>query len=215
MARKSRKPRRYPFLPGRFQGGAFMVWLKRLHGWIGMLGAIVGIIIGITGITLNHRAQVQAGQANVVENFQLKAPGVGLADWDTLDRYVAGALDLDVPAAPAGMGRPTGPGAAGAGAQRLRYQSARVRYDVTHVPGNEYMSVVKTTSGPISTMNSLHLGNRSGIVWVLILDAFAGSLIFLAVSGILLWSRMHGPPLLAISLVLSFLAGTFYVAAVL
>lgn len=209
----SDRSRRYPFLPSSAQGGQFMVWLKRLHGWIGMWGAIVGVIIGITGITLNHRGAIGAGEANEVERFQIEAPAGGFASDAAMNDYVAASLGLD----PA-RGEIRAPRRAAAGnpdATGVRYESASLRYEVAWVPGNETMSVVKTDSGALSTMNSLHLGRRSGILWVLVLDAFAGSLIFLAITGILLWSRLHGSAILAVSLVMSFFAGAFYFAAVL
>lgn len=212
---KKKKSRRYPFLPTSLQGGEFMVWLKRLHGWIGMWGAIVGLIIGITGITLNHRGAIGAGSANVVDRFQLEVPAAGFADSSQLSSFVSQSLGIDsapLPAAgAAGMGR----GVVDPNTLGTRFQSTRERYDVVWVPGNRYASVTHTTSGTISTLNSLHLGNRGGIVWVLVLDAFAGSLIFTALTGILLWSKMDGSALLAMVLFFSFLAGAFYFAAVL
>ena len=210
MAEQQIRARRYPFLPMRLQGGAFMTWLKRLHGWIGIWGAVVGVIIGITGITLNHRGAIQAGNANTVEQWEIEVPAGGFADDKEFDEYVSSQLGLD----PGGEVRPPRR-ATDSNAKGVRYGSASIRYDVTYIPGNAFMSVTKTNAGVISTMNSLHLGNRSGLIWVLVLDAFAGSLIFLAITGILLWSKLHGTALVAVSLMMSFFGGAFYFAAVL
>lgn len=174
-----------------------------------MWGAIVGLIIGITGITLNHRATIGANQANEIQQFELLAPQPGFANIGEFDAFVSGKLELGSN----GIER-TGRDAAEPGAYGLRYQTARTRFDATFVPGNQYLSVIKTDFGMISTMNALHLGNRSGLIWVLVLDAFAGSLIFLAATGILLWSRLHGPPLLAVGLILTFLSGAAYFALI-
>lgn len=203
----NKKKLHHPFVPRRLRTDAFMVWLKRLHGWIGMWGAIVGIIIGITGITLNHRATISANQANEIQQFELLVPEIGFSNIAEFDAFVSGSFDLGVD----GVER-TGRHAAEPGAYGLRYQTARVRIDATFVPGNRYLSAIRTDFGVLSTMNALHLGSRSGLIWVLVLDAFAGSLIFLAVTGILLWSRLHGPPLLALGLILTFLSGAAYFA---
>lgn len=97
---------------------------------------------------------------------------------------------------------------------RTRFDSTRKRYEISWLQGKQYDSVIETTSGAISTMNSLHLGSRSGWIWVLILDAFAGSLIFTSITGILLWSKGNGSALLAMVLFFSFLSSAFYFAAV-
>jgi hypothetical protein len=31
-------------------------WLRKMHGWIGLWGAVLGLLFGSTGILLNHRA---------------------------------------------------------------------------------------------------------------------------------------------------------------
>ncbi len=200
-----KKRRRYPFVPPSLQGEAFMRWLKRLHGWVAIWGAFIGIIIGITGITLNHRMSIGARTADEVQQFDLRAPVSGFGSLAEFDGFVSERLELDTPSV-----ERTGRNAAQPGTYGLRYQSAGMAFDVTFVPGNQYLSVIRTDFGAISTMNALHMGNRSGLIWVLVLDAFAGSLIFLAVTGLLLWSRLHGPPLLALALMFSFLAAAGY-----
>ena len=184
-----------------------MTWLKRLHGWIGMWGALIGIIIGITGVTLNHRMAIGARSADEVQQFELRAPDGGFASLAEFDGFVSKELELREQ----GVERASR-NSAEAGAYGLRYQTARMAFDVAFIPGNRYLTVIRTDFGAISTMNALHMGNRSGLIWVLVLDAFAGSLIFLAVTGILLWSRLHGPPLLALTLLFSFLAAAGYFA---
>ncbi len=37
--------------------------------------------------------------------------------------------------------------------------------------------------------------------WILLTDTLAGALLILAITGILLWSRLHGPRLLAAGLI--------------
>ena len=37
--------------------------------------------------------------------------------------------------------------------------------------------------------------------WILLTDTLAGALLILAITGTLLWSRLHGPRLLAASLI--------------
>ena len=44
------------------------------------------------------------------------------------------------------------------------------------------------------------MASGMGVAWILLADTVAGSLIILALSGILLWTRLHGPRLLAAGL---------------
>ena len=35
---------------------ATVAWIARLHGWIGLWGAVLGLVFGVSGFVLNHRA---------------------------------------------------------------------------------------------------------------------------------------------------------------
>ena len=95
------------------------------------------------------------------------------------------------------------------------YASASEAVDITYVNGNAYIDVEHTERGVLSTFNRLHLASATGIVWVLIIDAFSGALAVLSITGLLLWSRLTGPRLLAVGLAGSMLLGTVYYAIVL
>ena len=95
------------------------------------------------------------------------------------------------------------------------YASASEAVEIDYVDGNAYIDVVHTERGVLSTFNRLHLASASGGVWVLIIDAFAGALVVFSITGLLLWSRLTGPRLLAIGLAGSMLAGTVYYAKLL
>jgi hypothetical protein len=38
---------------------AIIRWVRKTHGWIGLWGAILGLLFGISGIALNHRAMLK------------------------------------------------------------------------------------------------------------------------------------------------------------
>jgi hypothetical protein len=44
-----------------------------------------------------------------------------------------------------------------------------------------------TSSGFIATLTNLHKGVGMPIPWILLIDTLAGSLIFLSLSGVILW----------------------------
>ena len=49
-------------------------------------------------------------------------------------------------------------------------------------------------------LNRLHMASGMGVAWILLADTIAGSFIILSLTGILLWTRLHGPRLLAAAL---------------
>src|SRR5271169_2736198 len=49
-------------------------WIRNTHGWIGLWGALLGLMFGIAGIWLNHRAVLKLPQAQQRVNAQLVLP---------------------------------------------------------------------------------------------------------------------------------------------
>ena len=39
----------------RSRRATFVKWLRKVHGWIGLWGAALGLLFGTTGFLLNHR----------------------------------------------------------------------------------------------------------------------------------------------------------------
>ena len=95
------------------------------------------------------------------------------------------------------------------------YASAREVVEANYVDGNAFIDVVHTERGFFSTLNRLHLASNTGPVWVAIIDAFSGALVLLSITGLLLWSRLTGPRLLAIGLAGTTLLGTIHYAGLL
>ena len=219
-------PKAHPFLPRALHTQQALRVVRRTHSWIGMAGAAAGVIIGISGITLNHRATLNSQLPTEITNFQLEAPGSGFRTQTEFERFVAVSLGIGSDAqerrgpAPPAAARP---GVAELGGRLVEqprhfdayFASATENYEIGYVDGNTYIDVVHIDRGFFSTLNRLHLASASGIVWVLIIDAFSGALVVLSVTGLLLWSRLTGPRLLAIGLAGSMLAGTVYYVGIL
>ena len=53
--------------------------------------------------------------------------------------------------------------------------------------GNKSASVRTTDNGLIATMTNFHKGVGMPVPWILLIDSLAGSLIFLSLSGAILW----------------------------
>ncbi len=216
-------PNPHPFLPRALRTNKVLRVLRRTHSWLGMAGAAAGVIIGISGITLNHRATLNSRLPTEIVNYQLNAPGEGFASQAEFERFVRVSLALNGPtrerrgqAAQAAVQ----PAAAEIGGRLVDqprrfeayYASAGEVVDISYVDGNAFIDVVHTDRGFLATLNRLHLASASGLIWVLIIDAFSGAMVVLSITGLLLWSRLTGPRLLAIGLAGSMLLGAVYYA---
>ena len=52
----------------RSRRATFVKWLRKVHGWIGLWGAALGLLFGTTGFLLNHRGgplRVSTGEPQV------------------------------------------------------------------------------------------------------------------------------------------------------
>jgi hypothetical protein len=71
------------------------------------------------------------------------------------------------------------------------------RVTVEYVPGANHVTARREEVNALGVLKNLHKGVGLPIAWVLLIDTIAGALIVMALSGYLLWSRLHGPRLLA------------------
>ena len=187
-----------------------------------MAGAAAGVIIGISGITLNHRAVLSGQLPTQITSFHLSAPIGGFASQAEFEQFVQVSLELNGPTRER-RGPAPGSSAVQLGERLVEqprrfeayYASAREVVEADYVDGNSYIDVVHTERGFFSTLNRLHLAANTGPVWVAIIDAFSGALVVFSITGLLLWSRLTGPRLLAIGLASTMLLGTVYYAAIL
>src|SRR5580698_7701493 len=83
----------------RSSRGTFIKWLRRVHGWVGLWGAVLGLLFGVTGILQNHRAMLKIPTgAPVVSTIRLPMPDPVPKSPRELAKYLQEALKLDRPA---------------------------------------------------------------------------------------------------------------------
>lgn len=179
--------------------GARSFWLKQLHSWhwISAAVSLVGMILfAVTGITLNHAAQIPAEPVTKEQTAVLPAPLLArLADFpqETTDpapeavaRWVSGALGAEI------AGRPT-------------ETTPEELYIALATPGGDGWITIDratgetlretTTRGPIAYLNDLHKGRNAGVVWYWFIDVFAVACVIFALTGLaLLWLHARGRP---------------------
>lgn len=177
---------------------AFVRWVRRTHGWFGLWGALLGLMMGTSGVWLNHRATLKLElPAQTQMNAQLSVPDPPPATAGEMAAWLQTALKLDRPASNMRVerARPV-PWAEKGGPDKPLMQPERWTLafggpnrvvQVEYFAGNRSASVRTTENGFIATLTNLHKGVGMPVPWILLIDTLAGSLIFLSLSGLILW----------------------------
>lgn len=204
-----RRPRRaggYLFLPRRIQRPAILAWLRRTHAWTGVFGALLFLFLGISGFFLNHRSilKIDTGAPAEVANVQevLAQP---LADEAAFAALIAERFGVGKPLEAPRRREPTpvtvgGVEAAQAERWALTAGGPNGRIEASYLPAARLLEVTRTENNLLGLMKNLHKGAGVTALWVLFLDAIAGALILMSLSGVLLWTRLHGPRLAAVAI---------------
>ena len=185
----------------------FVRWVRKTHGWFGLWGALLGLMMGLSGVWLNHRAVLKLELPDQTQkNAQLALPDPLPATAPEMAAWLQGALKMDRPANNTRVerARPVtwaekGPAERGAPDKPLM-QPERWMFNfggpnhvvqVEYFVGNRSAGVRTTSNGFIATLTNLHKGVGMPVPWILLIDTLAGSLVFLSVSGAILWWETH------------------------
>ena len=186
---------------------AFVRWVRKTHGWFGLWGALLGLMTGVSGVWLNHRAVMKLPLPDQQQaNAAVALPDPRPQTAEEMAAWLQQALKLDRPAnnirierarpVPwAEKGAEKGAERGGEGAKPAM-QPERWSFNlggpnkvvqVEYWVGNKAASVRTTDNGLIATMTNFHKGVGMPVPWILLIDSLAGSLIFLSLSGAILW----------------------------
>ncbi|HZV84428.1 MAG TPA: PepSY-associated TM helix domain-containing protein [Brevundimonas sp.] len=175
-------------------------WLKQLHQWhwISASISLIGLLLfAITGVTLNHAAQIPAEPVTVERTAQLPAPLLArLAEFpaETTDpapaavaRWAASTFGVEV------AGRPT------------ETTADEIYISLPEPGGDGWLTIdratgealrERTTRGWVAWLNDLHKGRNTGPVWYWFIDVFAAACIVFALTGFgLTWLHARQRPL--------------------
>jgi len=174
-------------------------WLKQLHSWHWISAAIslVGMILfAVTGITLNHAAQIPATPVVKETTATMPAPLLerlaGFPEETTdpvppaIARWASEAFKVQID------GKPT------------ETTSEEIYVALAAPGGDGWMTIdrttgealhEKTTRGAIAWLNDLHKGRNTGVVWYWFIDVFAVACVIFCATGLArLWLHARGRP---------------------
>lgn len=174
-------------------------WLKQLHQWhwISAALSLIGLLLfAVTGITLNHAAQIPAEPVTAEATATLPAP--------LLERLSAFPQDTTDPV-PAAIARWAETAFKVRIADRPTETTADEIYVALPEPGGDGWLTIdratgealreRTTRGWVAYLNDLHKGRNSGPVWYWFIDVFAVACVVFAVTGFALtWMHARQRP---------------------
>lgn len=183
-------------------------WLRTLHQWHWISAAfslVVLLLFTVTGITLNHAAQIEAEPR--VSNHAATLPDSVLATLEgefeddaplpeTVRRWLQEELDVRVDA------------------RAAEWSDGEAYVSLPRPGGDAWLAIDRgtgdveyelTTRGTIAWLNDLHKGRNTGAVWRWFIDIFAIACLLFALTGLwllYLHSRQRGAtwPLVAAGL---------------
>jgi hypothetical protein len=178
----------------RSRRATFLKWLRKMHGWIGLWGAALGLLFGGSGILLNHRAVLKIPAVQTEESaVQLPLPSPAPADAEAMAAWLQQSLALTRQASKAKMDKPR-PVAWGDKSltQPARWSASFVAPDsnvqAEYWVGNNFVTVKRSQTNVFGMLSNLHKGTGMSVGWILLVDTLAGSIILLSITGVLLWT---------------------------
>jgi hypothetical protein len=192
--RSPRTPFKVEPPPAPSRRAIVLKWLRKMHGWIGLWGAVLGLLFGGTGILLNHRDVLRIPAAQAREStVQVPLPSPAPATPQALAAWLKSSLKLE-PEPRRVLMEPARPVAWG---DRSVQQPARWsasfpspsgNVQAEYWVGNSYVTLKRSDANLFATLGNLHKGVGMGVGWVLLVDTLAGSIILLSLSGVVLWA---------------------------
>lgn len=179
--------------------------LRKLHAWLGLSGAVFGLLFGITGFLLNHRGMMKIEAGQIVETKVTVELAEAPATPEALAQVLAARFNVPM-ARVKWLTKAGRPGKMGgtpvntAPQWTVAFMGHAHFATATYTPGNHTVELEQRDANFTQVLKRLHKGDGGQRGWILVTDAFAGALVFLTLSGLLLWTRLSGPKLLAAGL---------------
>ena len=181
----------------RSRRAIFLKWLRKTHGWIGLWGAAIGLLFGVTGILQNHRTVLKIPTAQAQETMlQILLPTPAPANVKEMASWLQKELMVDHPASRE-RSEPAKPVAWGDKTMKqpahwsVTLSSPQTNLQAEYWVGNHFVTVKRSDQNVFGTLNNLHKGNGVGIPWILLADTLAGSIILLSLTGVVLWTQLN------------------------
>ena len=201
----------------RNRRAVFLTWLRKTHLYVGLWGAVLGLLFGITGILMNHRAIMKIPVEKTVQSTaQLPLPEQPFRTPEELSGWLQKELNFAAAQPPSIKKHPAKTVIWGEREvmQPERWVSTMTRpnrgLSAEYYVGNRTVKLDTIDATPIGTLTRLHTSTGVSAFWVLLSDTIAGSLILLSLTGLLLWTQLHTVRTIAVLTSCSALASSIW-----
>jgi hypothetical protein len=203
-------------LSSRFGIVFYCRWHIRIY--LGLWGAAAGLLFGVTGISLNHRAIMKIPVAKAVQKTaQIAVPDRGFGSPHEMAAWPQQELKLTPPSQP--QAKSESPKIIVWGDREVmqpeRWSVSLVRperaVNAEYFAGNRYIKLDHIDATPIGLQTRLHMSIFANAFWILLTDTIAGGMILLSITGLLLWTQLHTVRTIAVlTSIGALLAGTSF-----
>jgi hypothetical protein len=197
----------------------FLKWLRKMHGWIGLWGAALGLLFGTSGILLNHRDVLKITAVQKQEStIQLSLPSPAPANAEAMAAWLQQSLALarEPGKVKTEKARPVAWGDK-ALTQPARWSATFTMPDNTvqaeYWVGNSFVTLKRSDTNGFGVLTNMHKGTGMSVGWILLVDTLAGSIILLSITGVLLWTMINRKRMVGTAIGLSSLALLFGIAS--
>lgn len=182
----------------RSRRAIFLTWLRKIHLYVGLWGAALGLMFGVTGILLNHRAIMKIPVKYTVQKaVQIPLPETAFTSAQELAAWLQTELKFKAIAPPIIKIQPT---KAVFWSEHEFQQPERWAISLTrpgggvnaeYFVGNRFVQLDQIDATPMGVLVRLHMSVGVSAFWILLADSIAGALILLSITGVLLWTQLH------------------------
>jgi len=206
--------------------GNFIRLLRKIHGWLGLWGALLGLLFGISGFILNHRAVLKIPVVKQeVSEIQLEVKQPYPADIKEFTALIKDTLDIRYDpvkdkrlAESKTQGNPKERNVKFLDKElelpksfQIVFQLPQAKIQAEYIAGNKYATVRREDTNTWGFITRMHMGINASIGWVLLADSIAGAMMMLSITGVLLWTKMRGSRLVMVGLILTSLISTILI----
>lgn len=183
---------------GKSRRAIFLTWLRKIHLYVGLWGAVFGMLFGATGFLLNHRAVMKIPvKYTAQKTVQVALPQKDFSSPEELSTWLQQELQFH-PVAPPFIKTEPAKKVIWSGQemeQPQRWAISLNRPDgginAEYFVGNRFVKLEQIDTTVLGTLVRLHMSIGVNAFWVLLTDTIAGALILLSITGILLWTQLH------------------------
>ncbi|MGY3918168.1 PepSY-associated TM helix domain-containing protein [Aeromonas eucrenophila] len=192
-------------------------WVRRIHAWAGFATLALLLIYGLTGLWLQHRAVLPLPGPHTDKQSEVLTLAEPLTDPAALTTLLQQQEPEGLEEArttvtpPQTLPTPSGPLILPA-RWELKGVTLSQSLAASYVAGTLEVRIERQQANFAASLNRLHRGMGTGLPWQLFGDLAALALLLLALTSLLMWNKLHGPPRRGIALLLGGALATLLIA---